>query len=88
MREHGSEWSIDRKEFLQQSSRLDEASFRESDGLCLSPWIGDESLFMQTVHGLPIEALPDPIDVMKPKTQQGQNGSVDLVIVQSSLVSG
>jgi hypothetical protein len=39
-------------------------------------------------YGLPIEAFPSPIDVMKPKIQQGQNGSVDLVIVQSHSLSG
>jgi hypothetical protein len=37
---------------------------------------------MQPIHGLPIEAFPGPINVMKPKVQQSQNGSVDLVAVR------
>jgi hypothetical protein len=72
---------VGRKKLLEQSARLDQASFGKRDGPCLPSWIGHESLVVKTVHGLPIEALPGSIDVMKPQVQQGQNGSVDFVIV-------
>jgi hypothetical protein len=64
---HESAWTVDRKEFLQQSLRLNEASFGKTTDLACPPWIGNKSLFVQTVHGLPIEAFSSPIDVMEPR---------------------
>src|SRR5881394_4566839 len=85
---HESAWVVDRKEFLQQSSCFDETFLGKGNGLSFSSWVGNKSLFVQTVHSLPVVAFPGPSHVMKPKIQQGQNGSVDLVIVQSHWLSG
>ena len=41
------------------------------------------ALFVQAVHGLPIEPLPGSINIMKSQVQQGQNGVIDFVSVQS-----
>jgi hypothetical protein len=74
--------SVEKSSWSNRRASMRPLSVKATD-FAFSPWIGNESLFVQTVHDLPIEALPGSIDVMKPQIQQGQNGPVDLVIVKS-----
>lgn len=70
------------EKLLKKPLRPFQTFLREDHRFRLAARIGDMALLVQTMHGFPIEALPDSSSIVQPEAQQSKHGIVDLVRVE------
>src|SRR5689334_20666738 len=70
------------KKLLKETPRPLNTFLGEDHRFRFAARIRDVSLFVQTIHGFPVEALPRPRAVMQAKVEQSKHCIVDLVGVE------
>jgi hypothetical protein len=67
---------------IEKPARLDQSFLAKHNGLCFAARIADQSLFVQPVQGLPIEAFPRPGSIMQTKIKKSQYSLIYPVVVK------
>jgi len=58
-----------------------QAILRQHHGLRFADGVEDQALFVETGQGVPVEAFPSPALVVEGEVEEGEDGVIDLVVV-------